>query len=479
MSRDGDLQTKIAVATHVAPTTAQGVVAAEAAPTGRCRARLMGKVRADGVEYAGRSHGRMDRRRRMRWLTLLALWILIAASAAAAAPRIAEIRITGNRVTQEKVILREMDLHAGDPAEPEAIERNRQAILDLGLFREVHLVQQPAADGAVALEVRVREKRYLLPVPRVDTSSDEDFSYGAQLRWSNVFGLNHRLNAVYEEGRYPSERTRERDRSARLTYFAPYIADSRYDLRARVEHREQVTSIDGGDFDETFRRVEALVARDYTRGRPRTGWTVGGGLLWEDQTTAGALAPPPDGHATALVGTADYEDLRFHVYSETGRRFNARVEAAADGLASDYGYTRLTAGYFESRRFGAREHQTLHFLAGGGVVTGGPRSRNNFTLGGSGDLRGYESDFIEGDHYYYGAVEYLRPLRWDWLRLLVLAEVGGTSRDIRGGADGSPYASIGLGVRIRLTWFVDVEIEAGVAQPLRGGDGARFFAGGN
>lgn len=415
----------------------------------------------------------------MRWITLLVLWIVFAASAAAAAPRIAEIRMVGNRVTREKVILREMSLRPGDAAEPEAIERNRQAILDLGLFREVTLIEQPAADGAVVLEVRVREKRYLLPVPRVDTSSDQDYSYGAQLRWSNVFGLNHRLNAVYEEGHFPNERTRESDRSARLSYSAPYIADSRYDLSARIEHLQQQTAIAGGNFQETFDTVEVLMARDYTRGRPRTGWTLGGGLLWNDQTTAGELAPPPDGYATALVGTANFEDLRFKVYSETGRRFNARMEAAVDGLASDYGYSRLTVNYFESRPLGKREHQSLHLLAAGGVVSGGPRSRNNFSLGGSGDLRGYGSDFLEGDRYYYGAVEYLRPLRWDWLRLLVLAEVGGTSRDIRGGADGSPFASVGLGLRIRLTWFVDVEIEAGIAQPLRDGDGARFFAGGN
>ena len=72
-------------------------------------------------------------------------------------------------------------------------------------------------------------------------------------------------------------------------------------------------------------------------------------------------------------------------------------------------------------------------------------------------------------------------MRWDWLRVLVLAEAGGVDRNVHGSdvADGSPYASLGLGVRIRLTKFVDVEVEAGIAVPLRGGGGARFFAGGN
>jgi outer membrane protein assembly factor BamA len=182
---------------------------------------------------------------------------------------------------------------------------------------------------------------------------------------------------------------------------------------------------------------------------------------------------------TAVVGTATYDNLRFDVYSETGTRFSTRVEAAAEGLGSDYDYSRSFAAYFRSLPLGDTPHQTLHFLAQGGLVTDGPRSRNNFSLGGSGRLRGYESDFVEGDRFYYGAIEYLRPIRWNWLRLFATAEIGGADDDIRGETDGRPYASLGLGVRLRLTWFVDVELEAGIAMPLRDGDGPRFFAGGN
>ena len=410
---------------------------------------------------------------------LPALLLCLAANTALAqSARIASVRLEGNKVTRDKVILREMDLRAGDPADPAAIERNRQAILDLGLFREVEITTEPA-DGGVVLVVRMREKRYLLPIPRVDTSSDEDFSYGAQLRWSNVFGLNHRLNAYYEKGDFPNERDRASETTARITYAAPRVWDTRFDVRGRLEHEEQRTRADTGDYDETFDRVEMLVARDFTEARPRRGWIVGGGLYFEDQDTSGEFAPPPDGHVTALVGTATYDNLRFDVYSETGTRFSTRVEAAAEDWASDYSYTRSVAAWFRSIPLGGTPHQTLHFLAQGGLVTDGPGSRNNFSLGGSGRLRGYESDFVEGDRFYYGAVEYLRPIGWRWLRLLATAEVGGADDDIRGEADGSLYASVGLGVRVRLTWFVDVELEAGIAFPLRDGDGPRFFAGGN
>lgn len=401
-------------------------------------------------------------------------------------PRIVAIELSGNENTSDKVILRELDLAPGDLADPAGIERGRQAVQDLGLFREVDASTRPGADGVV-LQLEMREKYHLLVLPRVDVNSDRDVSYGAQLRWSNLWGLNHRLNLTVESGDYPEARDRREEKSARLAYRAPFLFDGPYELRTRLERRERVTpvidpvsnAVTDDSFDETFDSVDIGLVRDLRVGRPRVGWIVGGGLLWQRQDASGQFAPPPDGQALALVGTADYDDVRFHLYNETGRRFSSRLEAAASGLGSDYDYTRATVDYFESRAVGAEPHQTIELLGGGGVLVGGPGSRNAFSLGGSSRLRGYDSDFLEGDHYYYGSFQYLRPVKWNWLRLMAFVEVGGTGDDREGQRDGSPYADIGLGMRIRLTWWVNVDIQAGWAYPLRGGDGANFFASGN
>lgn len=414
-----------------------------------------------------------------RSLIALALLVAWAMPAAGSTARIAAIRIVGNEVTRPVVILREIDLRVGDEADPARIEHGRQAIQDLGLFREVRIDQEPQGDG-VALVVRVHEKRYVLPIPRLDANSEGDYSYGAQIRWSNVFGLNHRLVAFVEQGNVDSERDRESERSLRLRYSAPYLGGTDYSASFLADRTEQV-SLDraGNAFDETFHRLEVLGTRDFRRGRPRSGWILGTGLYWQDQTATGAFAPPPDGSATAMVGVADFSDLRFNLYSQSGRTFSARMEVARDDVLSDYSYERLDLDYRDYRRVGKREHQTMHLFAGGGILSGGPRSRNTYSLGGSSRMRGYDSDAIEGDTYWYLAGEYLRPLRWDWLRLLAMVEVGGARRNVYEERTRGAYASVGLGLRARITWFVDIEIEAGIAMPLIDGDGPRFFASSN
>jgi len=411
-------------------------------------------------------------------VALLLLSCLLPSIAVASETRVLQaIVFEGNQRTRDVTLLRELPVRPGEAIDDRLVEASRQAILDLGLFREVEVFVEPAGEG-VRLRVRVREKYYLLPIPRLDTSSDRDLSYGGQLRWNNVAGLNHTLNLYAEQGKFPRDRLRERERSARITYLAPFVLDSPYRLAASAERIERQRPESEGGYDEDLERLQLLLLRDFTQGKPRRGWTLGGGLFHQGQDTAGAFAPDPDGEALALVGSAEYRDLRFHLYSETGRRFRSRLEWS-EAAWSDYGYRQLTADYGEFIALGDRPHQSLHLLAEGGWRSGGPGSRSAFFLGGSGRMRGYRSQTFEGERYYRASVEYLRPLRWDSVRLLVLGEIGGTGNRLDRAAPRGTHANLGVGLRLRITWFVDTEIELGYAWPLRGGGSGRFFAGGN
>lgn len=398
---------------------------------------------------------------------------------AGAGPRIAAIRFEGNRVTREAVMLRELAVAVGGRASDAALLDSRQALLDLGLFREVELQLEPLDTDAATLLVRVREKRYVLPLPRLDGSSDSDFSYGLQLRWANVGGRNHRLNLFVEEGDFSNERDRDHERMTRVSYQAPYLFGRPYEGQLQLQRIDRQRSAAAGGYDERFDRMQVALLRDFTSGRPRHGWQHGAGLVLEEQENSGPGAPPDDGTTTALLGISRYDDRRFHVYSETGTRAAARIEAAFEGAGSDFGYRLLTVEASHGVALGTRAHQTLQGRVEAGIYSGGTRRRDTFSLGGSGRLRGYDTDYLEGQRYGYATIEYLRPLRWDWLRLLVMAEAGAVGGNLAGRHEGSLHANVGLGVRLRLPWFVDVEFEAGLAWPLRGGDGMEVFAGGN
>ena len=63
-----------------------------------------------------------------------------------------------------------------------------------------------------------------------------------------------------------------------------------------------------------------------------------------------------------------------------------------------------------------------------------------------------------------------------WLRTVVIAEAGNVYAQPNEIEPTDVKASIGVGVRLRLPMFVNVQLEAGVAFPVAGG-APRFFAG--
>lgn len=410
---------------------------------------------------------------------LLAGWALAAAAAEVdpAWPVIREITFTGNETTQEGVMLREMVVRVGDPADPELLERSRQAIQDLRLFSAVEL-DQGAVDGGVRVRITVEEKYYLLPLPRASLNSDGQYSYGLGLRWSNVLGMNHMLHVTVAQG----------DRQAvgrgsmvryHASYEAPFVFDSPYGLALEYTHIEEPSTLDLFS-DEVTDSARALLWHAWDDGGPASrGWRLGAGAQWDSQRRFGFAPVASPGQATALVLRADYDDMRFNLHSEEGRRFGLEGRAAARGFGSDYDYDVALASYEQAWRVGTRPHQTLGIFLEGGAYGGGPAGvPRPFILGGSDNLRGYALNFLDGDRYYYGGVEFLRPLHWDWLRGMVFAEAG----DAFGGdgPDGT-FADVGFGVRLRLDTFVRTEFSFGIAYPLVDpGDGrsVRFFGNG-
>lgn len=391
-------------------------------------------------------------------------------------PVILAIAFAGNEVTREVTMRREIVIREGEPADPERIERSRQAILDLGLFRDVRADVLPDIGGVVVL-FTVTEKWYVLPIPRIEANADEEYGLGMQLRWANVWGLNHSLRAVYVR-RQLAERERSTETLYGMVYDAPFVFDTPLSFGAAIQQSDAPVFRDGLSYEERDRRIAAGLARKLGDGPASQGRRVGAGLEWLHHETFGPQAPPGQGDATALGGFVGYRDVRFHVYSETGSAWGATLSVASPALLSDYGLVRATAGWWRSWQVGSRPHQTIAALAQVGARWQGRTDVEEFSVGGSSVLRGFEPDARSGNLFWRVGFEALRPVAWDWLRALLILEAGNALPEPSDATLRDAMFSVGIGLRLRVTWFVNLELEVGIARGFGEGGRWRVFGGG-
>ncbi len=389
------------------------------------------------------------------------------------AMRLSTIRFIGNKTTRERTLLRELAFKPGDAVTADQLEAGRQAIQNLNLFKKVTLAQHPDDSGGVEAVYEVQEKWYVLGYPRVDANSNGEYAYGVQLDWNNVWGLNHtlRVSALNKETKRVGI---GKERNLAVGYAAPQIFDSLWSLGLGSSYTERPVSDGFGQYNERLEAYQALAFRALDSERPNQGWSLGAGALWTGQHTSTGVAQY--GEAFGPVGVLNYRDLKLEIYSEQGLTFTSRVDAAKQDFGADYDFARVTLAAIRYWRVGATPHQTVHVFGDTGMNWDGPRSVRNFTLGGVGGLRGYQRGYREGNAYYRVGTEWARPLFKPWLRTVVIAEAGNVYAQPNEFEAGDIKASIGLGLRLRLPMFVNVQLEAGFALPI-GGGAPRFFAG--
>lgn len=390
---------------------------------------------------------------------------------------IREIVYEGNHITQPVTMQREIVVAVGDAADPARIERSRQAIQDLGLFREVKVREEPV-EGGVRVVFWVREKWYVLPIPRLEVNSEGDTAIGMQLRWNNLWGLNHRLDVDAIRHDY-KRNDRDSSNNYAIDYDMPFIGSTRNALNFNVSTSAQNSNTpDGDSYREHKDSVAIVMSRALNMGPASQGWKVGGGLSWQQQRASGDSAPDSWGQAVGPIASVRYRNLHDYIYSQTGTEFETSAALSVDGALSDYTSFTHNSLYTYEWRVGEVEHQTMRATGFLGGYYKGPASRDHdvFEFGGSEFLRGYDREKIDGDFAYLGSLNYLRPIHWKWLRFLAIFEAGSALYDLDHPRGKYAYASVGMGVSVKVTWLVNVEFEAGIAYPLIDGDGMRFFA---
>lgn len=430
-------------------------------------------------------------RTRGQWLGLGLVALAVPAWGQAAAPAadpssppalIEAIQFRGNKVTRPQILLQEMVIHPGDPADPARIEASRQAIMNLGLFKAVAARLLPGQTGQV-LEIDVDERYFLLPIPRLDRNSDGDISYGIELRVDNLLGLNQRIRIIHRNTDASDGGSDSRQLS--VAYDYPRFAGSPYGFGISANMNDSTEAVEQGgtvvaNYDTRFIGVQARLRRWLTHEGPSAGWSVNGGPFWKRRDYALINGTPglrDAERAAGLDGSIDYQRVQEYLFSRHGTEYGFEVEWGMPGLGSDSTYGVHQFYYRRYYRFDPRSHQAWNTHLRLGFAGGDPPlAEAAFSLGGSGNLRGYPRGSAEGQSFFVLNSEFHQPLtRRGDLRAVLFADIGNAYPDKRMIDPGDLEAGAGTGLRYTLESFVDVQLRLDYAVGLGGGERKFYF----
>ena len=132
--------------------------------------------------------------------------------------KVSSIIITGNKTTKDDIILREMHLKKGGKFTLKEYSEDLLSIYNLALFTKVDIIPVPVGEKEIALNVDVKERWYILPLPNAGIEEGEwkKIWFSMNLRWDNFRGRNERLNAGFRVFYNPS---------VSLSYYVPWIGE--------------------------------------------------------------------------------------------------------------------------------------------------------------------------------------------------------------------------------------------------------------
>ena len=397
---------------------------------------------------------------------------------------IVAIEFMGNKTTREKILRQEMTVKEGDVADPVQIEISRQAIMDLGLFTSVHAHLEPR-EGGVLLRMAVKEKYFILPVPKLNRDDDNNFSYGAEISFDNLSGLNQKLKMRYE-AEDSTEVRGGKVMTSLLSYTYPRVLGGAWTLGAEISKTrapiENKLLVPIQLYEREAWTTSVQASRWLNESGPSQGWQVGGGLVWRRNiydSDFTQIDPYRDAQAVGFSGVVQFVDVRDFLYSRSGVEYGYSGELGAPALGSDTHYTRHDFFYRRYFSFPDRLHENVDLQARLGLSSGDIFASDMFaySLGGSKTLRGYATGSFLGNSYVLVNMQYLRPLFGYYeFRGAVFLDVGNTYPSNTELHLGDLKWDMGVGFRWRLKSFIKIDLRVDAAYAHDIGEW-RYFAG--
>lgn len=386
-----------------------------------------------------------------------------------------EIHFAGNKVTRASVLRQEMVIKEGEPYTPQQIEKSRRALMNMGLFKSVR-IEPLHEQGKNILLVTVDERFYILPLPLLDYRpsflADEtanNYSYGGEVRFDNLFGLNQRLKISYREKKYEDD-VEPQVKRAELHYVYPHIIGTPYHLELRFSTletniREYTGSVLTSDTSQNDQSGSIVLSRWLNPNGISEGWRAGAGIsaTTTDYGEIFGVSPYTNHDEYALIGSIGYHMVNDYPYHREGYEYSYSMQLADKAFTSDHEYFRNKFSY---RRYVPLNNFDANFNTQllVGIATG---TEPAYALGDSTSLRGYDSDILEGNLLLQANFEYHHHISgYRQLRGVLFMDTANVWPEVNEIDRLELLNSIGIGARWRVQSFVDMNLRVDFAYNL-------------
>lgn len=412
--------------------------------------------------------------------------------------QIGEIRVEGNRLTQDKVVRRELRFYPEEPVNTKLIDRARRRLEGTGLYRpgSVQITTIPtAAPGVADILVRVEETETANLILGAGISSNSgvlgnislvqrNFDIADWPQSNEEFWRGEAFRGAGQTAQIVLEPGTELQRY-RVDFRDPHVFDTDFSFSTSLFYFDRIRdSYDerrvGGHFGfgrelrEDLRaflnlRLENINIRDVDAGVPRDVLEVEG-----------------SSNLTSVEVGLVKDTTDSYLFPTEGYRLTGSVEQAG-ALGGSYTFTKFVV---DGRRYwtvtrDVLDRKTVLSLRGrAGFIGGDAPIFERFFAGGHGSIRGFEfrgvgptrgDTFVGGDFLALASAEYAFPIFEKTLTGVVFLDTGTVERTF---SVSTWRAAVGFGVRFTIPFFGPVPFALDFGFPIAkdGDDEEEFFS---
>jgi len=387
------------------------------------------------------------------------------ASNALEGQRVDQILISGLNKVREPVVLRQMKSQVGGLYSASNVASDHERLDRMGLFSGIDIDASPGANGAI-LHVSLRETAPYFVYPAISVTDAQGLTIGAGLKSTNFLGSGANVS-IAARGGGASE--------FEVLFASPWRPQGSWWWKSDYFLKDRYNSLD--DFQEVSNELELQAGYQLTN-RLRVGGRFHYLAVKSDKP--GITLSPSNTDRTPGVGAVVEFDSRNSWTNPRSGWWNS-VDVLANGLGADGDYWTFN---FDVRRYHhiAGRHGTAFFslltLQTGAVGTDIP-IHEDFHIGGTNSLRGWNIDAREGKNQWLNTLEY----RFDLLKVtdhsfkgfnyyygVQLAAFGdaGTAWDEKDEFNRNFIGGGGFGIRLIVPYVNVIRIDFGYGQAHQG-----------